>query len=171
MKKRRNKKYRDTPERRMYRSGGLTSRHIEVAITGSALLSKEGQIARLELVRPAFDATFDGTVTKEQFREVLTVYNVLRALSAIPGVIKGDVREFLATVNETLVELVRRRQLGEPTKPSEFETEVVAALFNLFVDVLDNVSVRQLSTAERAVIERVETGNGVRNLQESQSPQ
>lgn len=166
MKKRRTKKYRDTPDRKAYREGGVRYGLIETAILGSALMTKEDQIARLDIVRPAFDAFAAGRATQTEIREVLTVHNVLLAISAIPGVLAGDVRDFLRITNETLVETSRRRHQGEDPTPTADELEVIWAMFNLFVDVLANVSMRHIERAESTVHKRVTNRQNAHNLLE-----
>ena len=166
MSKRRTKKYRDTPERKMYREGGLTSRHIELAILGSAVLSKEEQLLRLSIVKPAFEAVSRGEYTKDQGKEVLTVHNVIVALAARPGNLKGDVQEFLRISSETLAGIAKRHyQEGDHALTID-EHEVLWALYDLFVEVLASVPVRDIERAEHTVNHRVTHMQNVRNLDE-----
>lgn len=168
--KKRTKKYRDTPERKMYREGGVGSRHIELAILGSSVLSKEEQILRLSIVKPAFDALTAGHYTKEQAREVLTVHNVLLVLSSIPGVLKGDVQEFLSTTCELLKEVARQHYQEGGAVLTEEDKEVLWAMYALFVDVLAYVPMRHIEKAEFTVHNRVSKMQNVRNLDEFRSP-
>lgn len=166
MKKRRNKKYVDTPERKMYREGGLRTRAIELAIVGSAVLSKEEQILRLSIVKPAFEAVARGDYTKDQGKEVLTVHNVIVALASKPGTLKGDVQEFLRISSETLAGIAKRHyQEGDHALTID-EHEVLWALYDLFVEVLASVPLRDIDRAEHTVNHRITHMQNVRNLDE-----
>ena len=166
MSKRRTKKYRDTPDRQAYRAGGIRPGHIQLAILGSAVLSKEDQILRLSIVKPAFEAVSRGEYTKDQGKEVLTVHNVIVALAARPGVLKGDVQEFLRISNETLAGIAKRHYQDGDHPLTIDEHEVIWALYDLFVEVLASVPVRDIERAEHTVTHRVTHMQNVRNLDE-----
>ena len=164
--KKRTKKYRDTPDRQAYRAGGIRPGHIQLAILGSSVLSKEDQIIRLSIVKPAFEAITRGDYTKDQGKEVLTVHNVIVALAAKPGTLKGDVQEFLRISSETLAGIARRHYQDGDHALTIDEHEVIWALYDLFVEVLASVPLRDVERAEHTVNHRVAHKQNVRNLDE-----
>ena len=133
------KKYRDTPDRQAYRAGGIRPGHIQLAILGSAVMSREDQLLRLAIVKPAFEAIARGDYTKDQGKEVLTVHNVIVALAAKPGTLKGDVQEFLRISSETLAGIAKRHYRDGDHALTIDEHEVIWALYDLFVEVLASV--------------------------------
>lgn len=164
--KKRTKKYRDTPDRQAYRAGGIRPGHIQLAILGSAVMSREDQLLRLAIVKPAFEAIALGDYTKDQGKEVLTVHNVIVALAAKPGTLKGDVQEFLRISSETLAGIAKRHyQEGDHALTID-EHEVIWALYDLFVEVLASVPLRDIERAEHTVNHRVAHKQNVRNLDE-----
>lgn len=164
--KKRTKKYRDTPDRQAYRAGGIRPGHIQLAILGSAVMSREDQLLRLAIVKPAFEAIALGDYTKDQGKEVLTVHNVIVALAAKPGTLKGDVQEFLRISSETLAGIAKRHyQEGDHALTID-EHEVIWALYDLFVEVLASVPLRDVERAEHTVNHRVAHKQNVRNLDE-----
>lgn len=164
--KKRTKKYRDTPDRQAYRAGGVRPGHIQLAILGSAVLSKEEQLLRLSIVKPAFEAVSRGEYTKDQGKEVLTVHNVIVALAAKPGTLKGDVQEFLRISSETLAGIAKRHYQDGDHPLTIDEHEVIWALYDLFVEVLASVPLRDIERAEHTVNHRVAHKQNVRNLDE-----
>jgi len=160
------KKYRDTPDRQAYRAGGIRPGHIQLAILGSAVMSREDQLLRLAIVKPAFEAITQGDYTKDQGKEVLTVHNVIVALAAKPGTLKGDVREFLHISSETLAGIARRHYQDGDHALTIDEHEVIWALYDLFVEVLASVPLRDVERAEHTVNHRVAHKQNVRNLDE-----
>lgn len=164
--KKRTKKYRDTPDRQAYRAGGIRPGHIQLAILGSAVMSREDQLLRLAIVKPAFEAITQGDYTKDQGKEVLTVHNVIVALAAKPGTLKGDVREFLHISSETLAGIARRHYQDGDHALTIDEHEVIWALYDLFVEVLASVPLRDVERAEHTVNHRVAHKQNVRNLDE-----
>lgn len=164
--KKRTKKYRDTPDRQAYRAGGIRPGHIQLAILGSAAMSREDQLLRLAIVKPAFEAITLGDYTKDQGKEALTVHNVIVALAAKPGTLKGDVQEFLRISSETLAGIAKRHyQEGDHALTID-EHEVIWALYDLFVEVLASVPLRDIERAEHTVNHRVAHKQNVRNLDE-----
>lgn len=164
--KKRTKKYRDTPDRQAYRAGGVRPGHIQLAILGSSVLSKEEQLIRLAIVKPAFEAITLGDYTKDQGKEVLTVHNVIVALAAKPGTLKGDVQEFLRISSETLASIAKRHYQDGDHALTIDEHEVIWALYDLFVEVLASVPLRDIERAEHTVNHRVAHKQNVRNLDE-----
>lgn len=164
--KKRTKKYRDTPDRQAYRAGGIRPGHIQLAILGSAVMSREDQLLRLAIVKPAFEAIALGDYTKDQGKEVLTVHNVIVALAAKPGTLKGDVQEFLRISSETLAGIARRHYQDGDHALTIDEHEVIWALYDLFVEVLASVPLRDVERAEHTVNHRVAHKQNVRNLDE-----
>ena len=160
------KKYRDTPDRRAYRAGGIRPGHIQLAILGSAVMSREDQLLRLAIVKPAFEAIALGDYTKDQGKEVLTVHNVIVALAAKPGTLKGDVQEFLRISSETLAGIAKRHYQDGDHALTIDEHEVIWALYDLFVEVLASVPLRDVERAEHTVNHRVAHKQNVRNLDE-----
>lgn len=164
--KKRTKKYRDTPDRQAYRAGGIRPGHIQLAILGSAVMSREDQLLRLAIVKPAFEAIALGDYTKDQGKEVLTVHNVIVALAAKPGTLKGDVQEFLRISSETLAGVAKRHYQDGDHALTIDEHEVIWALYDLFVEVLASVPLRDVERAEHTVNHRVAHKQNVRNLDE-----
>lgn len=164
--KKRTKKYRDTPDRQAYRAGGIRPGHIQLAILGSAVMSREDQLLRLAIVKPAFEAVTRGDYTKDQGKEVLTVHNVIVALAAKPGTLKGDVQEFLRISSETLAGIAKRHYQDGDHALTIDEHEVIWALYDLFVEVLASVPLRDVERAEHTVNHRVAHKQNVRNLDE-----
>lgn len=164
--KKRTKKYRDTPDRQAYRAGGVRPGHIQLAILGSAVMSREDQLLRLAIVKPAFEAIALGDYTKDQGKEVLTVHNVIVALAAKPGTLKGDVQEFLRISSETLAGIAKRHYQDGDHALTIDEHEVIWALYDLFVEVLASVPLRDVERAEHTVNHRVAHKQNVRNLDE-----
>lgn len=164
--KKRTKKYRDTPDRQAYRAGGIRPGHIQLAILGSAVMSREDQLLRLAIVKPAFEAITLGDYTKDQGKEVLTVHNVIVALAAKPGTLKGDVQEFLRISSETLAGIAKRHYQDGDHALTIDEHEVIWALYDLFVEVLASVPLRDIERAEHTVNHRVAHKQNVRNLDE-----
>lgn len=164
--KKRTKKYRDTPDRQAYRAGGIRPGHIQLAILGSAVMSREDQLLRLAIVKPAFGAIALGDYTKDQGKEVLTVHNVIVALAAKPGTLKGDVQEFLRISSETLAGIAKRHYQDGDHALTIDEHEVIWALYDLFVEVLASVPLRDVERAEHTVNHRVAHKQNVRNLDE-----
>ena len=162
----RTKKYRDTPDRQAYRAGGIRPGHIQLAILGSAVMSREDQLLRLAIVKPAFEAITQGDYTKDQGKEVLTVHNVIVALAAKPGTLKGDVQEFLRISSETLAGIAKRHYQDGDHALTIDEHEVIWALYDLFVGVLASVPLRDVERAEHTVNHRVAHKQNVRNLDE-----
>lgn len=164
--KKRTKKYRDTPDRQAYRAGGVRPGHIQLAILGSAVMSREDQLLRLAIVKPAFEAIALGDYTKDQGKEVPTVHNVIVALAAKPGTLKGDVQEFLRISSETLAGIAKRHYQDGDHALTIDEHEVIWALYDLFVEVLASVPLRDVERAEHTVNHRVAHKQNVRNLDE-----
>lgn len=136
---------------------------VAVAVLGSALMPTNDQLARLTVLRPAFDALCEGRADQGQFRAVLGVHNLILALSAMPGVLGGQPRDFCTVSSDTLKEIGRRRLTGSTALETD-EQEVVQALLALYAQVIENVALRFIEDAEHRTEKRLARGDGVCNL-------
>lgn len=150
--------------RKKYRKGRAVKDPVTLAILGSAAMPVDDQLQRLTILRPAFEAFVQGRASQQEAREVVATHNVVLCLSRQPGVLKGDVHDFLQASHDTITDIAKRFfQHGTKAVRPE-EAEVMWALFHLYEQVLENVPIRNIERAEWTVKQRSRNKQDVRNL-------
>ena len=146
-------------------SGEVFIETMAIAKRGSALLPKGEQLRNISAAVSATQAFITGTATREQFGAVLNMYNMVNAMVAVPGALKGHANDFCVEVCETIKLIAKRHhETGvEPLTP--VETEQINALKTLYIDIISNVNKRMLDRAEEILRSRLEQKDGVADLE------
>lgn len=148
------KKYE--PDRQMR---GLSS--CSKAAANAPRFSTTDQLHRISRTRTAFDAVLSGKGDMLTWGGVMSAFNVIKVLAGIPDVFEGQAFAFCREAEKTLVEATQRWAKTLNGVLTEYETEVLSALFVLYEDALANVPKRIFEGAEMRVLKRIDTNTGL----------
>lgn len=143
-----------TKPRKKYRPKGVNLHALTVATMGVRFLSVADIEVRVKPVRDALDLIRSGKGSKEAWQAIFDALNMIEQFGQVPGVIQGNLREWVEAQQQTIVTILDRQKEG---KRALFASELddLTALLEMWESILQNVTHRQYFEAEEATHKRL----------------
>lgn len=119
---------------------------IEMAVAGVSIMSTEAQLVRLSKVGDAITKVKHGAVDVDPWETIMTVFNVINALSIHGHVTNGQ--EYCIEMQNALDEMARARKSGRRVLNAD-ERSALDTLYLLYTDAIASIPQREIDRAIR----------------------
>lgn len=127
---------------------------IALAMHGASLLAKHDQAVQAMNTRMAIDDVLCGTRSRENWRVVFDMTNLIEELCRNPRVARGA-EPFVASLQGAIVTIMDRHKESGSTAMRASEVAVLNEAHALFVELLSFVTYRDLAQAQAGVTARI----------------
>jgi hypothetical protein len=143
-----------TKPRKKYRPKGVNLHALTVATMGVRFLSAADIEVRVKFVRDALDLIRSGNGSKDAWQAIFDALNMIEQFGQVPGVIQGNLRDWVEAQQQTIVTILDRQKEGKRALYAS-ELDDLMALLEMWESILQNVTHRQYFEAEDATHKRL----------------